>query len=139
MDVHDQPMTEFIQAVRTSRGLSQKALAERLGISQQSVSKWESGASMPDTSALAQMREVLDVSTDEWQSLYEAEAQLEQPNARVLSIVRLLMDEDPSPAPPVPEGDVDYNSAMTHVPEHIRRAVLELVSPYLDEDERPAR
>ena len=36
---------ETIQAKRTALGLSQEALAERVGVSRQAVSKWEVGVS----------------------------------------------------------------------------------------------
>ena len=35
---------EKIQKLRREKGLSQEALAEAVGVSRQSVSKWESGA-----------------------------------------------------------------------------------------------
>lgn len=37
---------EKIQKLRREKGLSQEALAEALGVSRQSVSKWESGDSL---------------------------------------------------------------------------------------------
>lgn len=37
---------EKIQKLRREKGLSQEALAEALGVSRQSVSKWESGVSL---------------------------------------------------------------------------------------------
>lgn len=37
---------EKIQKLRREKGLSQEALAEALGVSRQSVSKWESGGSL---------------------------------------------------------------------------------------------
>ena len=38
---------EKIFYIRTERGISQEALAEQLGVSRQSVSKWELGESVP--------------------------------------------------------------------------------------------
>lgn len=38
-------MAEKIQALRQAQNLSQEQLAERLEVSRQSVSKWESGVS----------------------------------------------------------------------------------------------
>lgn len=37
-----------IAELRRQRGWSQENLAERLGVTRQSVSKWESGTSVPD-------------------------------------------------------------------------------------------
>ena len=41
-------LSEKIIMLRKKYGWSQEELAERLDISRQSVSKWESGASIPD-------------------------------------------------------------------------------------------
>ena len=39
-------LPEKIVALRKSRGLSQEALAEQLGVSRQAVSRWEGGVSL---------------------------------------------------------------------------------------------
>ena len=39
---------ENIAALRRRAGLSQEAVAERVGVSRQTVAKWESGESAPD-------------------------------------------------------------------------------------------
>lgn len=38
-------LSEKIQRLRKARGLSQEGLADEMGVSRQSVSKWESGVS----------------------------------------------------------------------------------------------
>lgn len=55
---------EKIQKLRREKGLSQEALAEALGVSRQSVSKWESGAVLPDTDKIIAMSELFGISTD---------------------------------------------------------------------------
>lgn len=45
-------------------GMSQEQLADRLGITRQSVSKWEAGSSVPEISKLVAMSELFDVSLD---------------------------------------------------------------------------
>lgn len=55
---------EKIQKLRKEKGLSQEALAEALGVSRQSVSKWESGAALPDTDKIIAMSELFGISTD---------------------------------------------------------------------------
>ena len=42
----------FIATLRKERGLTQTALAEMLGISNRTVSKWENGDGLPDISLL---------------------------------------------------------------------------------------
>ena len=51
-------------ALRKQRGWSQEELAQQLSVSRQSVSKWESGASVPDLDKILKMSEIFDVSTD---------------------------------------------------------------------------
>lgn len=53
-----------IVKLRKQNGWSQEELAERLGISRQSVSKWESGASIPDLDKIIRMSGIFGVSTD---------------------------------------------------------------------------
>ncbi len=53
-----------IQQLRKSNGLSQEQLAEKLEVSRQAVSKWESGASTPDIEKLVLISELFKVSTD---------------------------------------------------------------------------
>ena len=41
-------IADRIQILRKSRGISQEELAEKMGVSRQAVSKWESEQSSPD-------------------------------------------------------------------------------------------
>ncbi|MBQ4283743.1 MAG: helix-turn-helix domain-containing protein [Lachnospira sp.] len=53
-----------IVAYRKHRGINQKELAKMLNISAQSVSKWESGISLPTLEMVYELAKVLDVSVD---------------------------------------------------------------------------
>ena len=55
---------EKIQQLRKEKGLSQDQLALELGVSRQSVSKWELGDSMPDINKVLQLADYFQVSTD---------------------------------------------------------------------------
>lgn len=50
---------------RKQNGLSQEELAEKLGISRQSVSKWERGEASPDTENLIRLARIYGVTLDE--------------------------------------------------------------------------
>jgi len=65
---------EKIYKLRTQQGLSQEALGERLGVSRQSVSKWETNQSVPELDKIVAVSEVFAVSTD---YLLKEEAYLE--------------------------------------------------------------
>ena len=51
-------------ALRKKAGWSQEGLAERLNVSRQSVSKWESAQSMPDIDKILQLSSLFSVTTD---------------------------------------------------------------------------
>ena len=53
-----------ITELRKSAGLTQDALAEKLGVTFQAVSKWENALSCPDISLLPRIAEIFDVSID---------------------------------------------------------------------------
>lgn len=57
-------LADKITMLRKRSGWSQEELAERLGVSRQAVSKWESGTSLPDLDRIIKMSELFCVSTD---------------------------------------------------------------------------
>lgn len=57
-------LADKIIDLRKKNGWSQEELAERLNVSRQSVSKWESGMSIPDLNKIIAMSELFGVSTD---------------------------------------------------------------------------
>lgn len=64
MEVKVLNLSEKLQILRKKNGLSQEELAERLGISRQAVSKWESGQSAPDLNKLIIISELYNVTID---------------------------------------------------------------------------
>lgn len=54
-----------IKQLRYKAGLTQEQLAEQLGVGGQSVSKWETGATMPDITALPLLAEIFGVTIDD--------------------------------------------------------------------------
>ena len=57
-------ISEKIARLRKEHGLSQEELAERLSVSRQSVSKWESDAAIPEVDKILALSEIFGVSTD---------------------------------------------------------------------------
>ena len=53
---------EIIQALRTKQGLSQNELAERVHVTRQAVSRWETGETTPNVETLKLLSGVFDVS-----------------------------------------------------------------------------
>jgi len=54
-----------IRHLREERGFTQKELAERLDVSDKTISKWETGRGLPDISLLAPLAEALGISLTE--------------------------------------------------------------------------
>ena len=57
-------LAEKISEGRKKNGWSQEELAEKLSVSRQSVSKWESGQSVPDLNRILEMARIFGVTTD---------------------------------------------------------------------------
>ena len=60
-----QAIGRFIAACRKQQHLTQAQLAEALGITDRAVSKWETGRSLPDTSLMLELCEVLHISVND--------------------------------------------------------------------------
>ena len=56
---------KFIAEKRKEQGLTQKALAEKVGVTDKAISKWERGLSYPDISLLLSLAECLNVTVTE--------------------------------------------------------------------------
>lgn len=56
--------SEKLLALRKARAMSQEELAERLDVSRQAISRWESGTAMPDAANLLQISRLFGVSAD---------------------------------------------------------------------------
>ena len=80
-------LADKIIELRKKNGWSQEELAEKLGVSRQAVSKWESGATQPELPKLIELSKIYQVSVDALLSLEHAKKQ-----------------QDSSPAAPAAEG-----------------------------------
>ena len=57
-------LNEKIYNLRKNAGYSQEALAEKTGVSRQSVSKWETGESVPEIDKIVALSKIFSVTTD---------------------------------------------------------------------------
>jgi transcriptional regulator with XRE-family HTH domain len=55
----------FLKDLRKEKGITQEQLAEELGVSGRTISRWETGKNMPDISLLVEIAEFFDVSIPE--------------------------------------------------------------------------
>lgn len=60
-----QKIGSFLKSLRKEKGITQEKLAEELGVSGRTVSRWETGNNMPDISVLIEISEFYDVSIPE--------------------------------------------------------------------------
>ena len=58
-------LTERLVEARKARGLSQAEAAERLNVSRQAISRWETGVGTPSLDSLIQMSQLYEVSLNE--------------------------------------------------------------------------
>lgn len=58
-------MGALIARLRKEKGMTQQELADRLGVTDKAVSKWERGLACPDIACLPQVAEILGVNVDE--------------------------------------------------------------------------
>lgn len=58
-------LSENIKNLRKRAVMTQEHLADKLGVTRQTVSKWENNMSVPDADILSEMADVFDVSVSE--------------------------------------------------------------------------
>ena len=86
-------LNENIQAIRKSKGLSQEELAVKLNVVRQTISKWERGLSVPDSSMLISLSEELEtpVSTLLGETVVETEVDDLKAISAKLEIINLQL------------------------------------------------
>lgn len=63
--MNQEKIGKFIAKCRKENGYTQALLAEKLGITDRAVSKWENGKSMPDASIMLELCELLGINVNE--------------------------------------------------------------------------
>lgn len=76
---------------RKLKGMSQEELAEKIGVSRQAVSKWETGEALPEITKLKALAEVFGVTTDFL--LNDDEERYSDPNERKPDIFDRMVDK----------------------------------------------
>lgn len=61
----EESLGQRIARLRKSKGLTQEELGDKVGISSQAVSKWETDASVPDVMLLVKIANIFDITVDE--------------------------------------------------------------------------
>ena len=84
---------EKIYTCRKKAGLSQEALAEKLGVSRQSVSKWETGESVPEITKLPILAKLFNVTTDWLLSEEEKDTEDKEDNINTENVAERIKQE----------------------------------------------
>lgn len=108
------------------RHLTMAEAADKIGVTQPTVSRWLRGTP-PDAGRVAALALFLDVPERRVEALVmqARRAQLEQRRSDISQAPEPTNDDD---------IELDFNSAMRHVPDEVRQAVIRIVKPYLDEE-----
>ena len=87
---------KFIASCRKEEGMTQAELAEKLGISDRAVSKWETGKSMPDSGIMLELCRFLKINVNELLSVERimAEFYSKQVEENLLTMKRELEERD---------------------------------------------
>ena len=79
----------FLKELRKEKGVTQEQLAEKLGVSGRSVSRWETGSNMPDISLLVEIADYYDVDVRE---IIEGERKSEMMDKEVRDVANKMAD-----------------------------------------------
>ncbi len=60
-----QKVGEFLKTLRKDKNLTQEELADKMNVSRRTVSRWETGANLPDLSVLVELADLYDVDMRE--------------------------------------------------------------------------
>ena len=77
----------MIAELRKEKGMTQLELAEKMGVTDKAVSKWERDLSCPDINSLPNLAEILGVTVDE---LMQIKKEAENPSQSVQDIIQLV-------------------------------------------------
>lgn len=82
----------MIAELRKEKGMTQLELAEKMGVTDKAVSKWERDLSCPDINSLPKLAEILGVTVDE---LMQIKKEAENPKQSPKEIVQIVLKAVP--------------------------------------------
>lgn len=102
-----QKIGRFIAQTRKEKSLTQEQLAEKLGVSNRSVSRWENGKNMPDISLFQPLCDTLDITLEE-----------------LLDGERKADTAPPAPLPPHAISEAQFQDYTAYLQRRTRRKVF---------------
>ena len=79
---------QFIKKIRQDNKLTQKELADKLGVTYQAVSKWENGKNVPDIAILKEMSKMFNINIDE---ILDGEKKSKKKNEYIYPLVLVIL------------------------------------------------
>lgn len=124
-------LSENIKAIRKSKGLSQQELAIKLNVVRQTISKWETGMSVPDSDMLISISEVLEtpVSILLGETIVETKISDLEVISEKLEIINLQLAQKKIARRKIIQGLLIILCAVIVI---ISAVLIELNSPYLN-------
>lgn len=124
-------LNENIKAIRKSKGLSQQELAIKLNVVRQTISKWETGMSVPDSDMLISISEVLEtpVSILLGETVVETKISDLEVISEKLEIINLQLAQKKIARRKIIQGLLITLCAVIVI---ISAVLIELNSPYLN-------
>lgn len=92
--MNQQKIGAFMRELRLDKGLTQEQLAERLGVSNRSVSRWENGNNLPDLSLLLELAKLYGVGVDEILDGNRKETHMDEQTAEAIEKVADYANEE---------------------------------------------
>lgn len=86
----NQSFANTLKKIRTEKGLSQKALADKMFVTQSTVARWESGTRLPDTVMTNRLATILGVDVS---LLFTAAESEESPNVILVDDMKLILSD----------------------------------------------
>ena len=108
-------MGETISSLRKEKGMTQKDLADMLGITDKAVSKWERGVAYPDTATIPAIAEIFEISVEELLSAKAAPAPASKKSEEIFALALKAVPLAMGVAVVVTSvlGELDMTSGMT--------------------------
>ena len=79
--------SDKLQRIRKEKNITQEMLADKLNVSRQAVSKWESGVAYPDTEKLIQISKIFNISLDD---LINDNINMDKDSSKKISFMEIL-------------------------------------------------
>lgn len=92
-EIVDMTFAENLKMLRKQAGMSQEQLAEKIGVSRQAVTKWETGAGIPDIENIMAISTLFDISIDDLLSNESGSKKLPETEYLYESVTEYDIDE----------------------------------------------